>query len=124
MELNEIKNAIENNYKIVCAAIKVNEANIAYEKAEQEHKAIDYDYTHKTSNDEWLRRLEIARKAEGNLKKAVNNFFKAVGEKPQKFDLGISAIYAYNKYIDKHYDYYDPTPFKKVNLYSLKICRH
>lgn len=122
MELNEIKNAIENNYKIVCAAIKVNEANAAYEAAEKAHEEIEYDYTHLTSNDEWMRRLDIARRAEGNLKKAVNAFFKTVGEKTQKFDLGFSAKLAFNKWIDEHSGYYCKSPLAEINIYSLK-CR-
>lgn len=122
MTLNEVKAAIENNYKIVNAAIKVNEAKAAYIAAEKAHQAIEYDWSHKTSNDEWLARLEEYRKAEGNLKKAVNNFFKTVGVAPKKWDLGIKAIYAYNDYIDEHSGIYSTSPLEEISLYSLR-CR-
>lgn len=121
MTHNEIKTAIENNYKIVMAAIKVNEAYDAYVSAEKAHEEISYDWTHQTSNDEWLRRLEVKNRAEGNLKKAVNAFFKTVGKRAKKWDLGLEAKHAFNKYLREDCGWGGEKPLAEISLYSLVI---
>ncbi|MBR0246044.1 MAG: hypothetical protein IJQ61_06220 [Bacteroidales bacterium] len=123
MNINEIKSAIENNYKVVMAAVKVYEANEAYEAAEKAHEEVKYDWEHHSNNDEWLRLLDKKNKAEGLLKKAVNAFFKAVGKPAQKWDLGIEAKWAFNKYIRETCGWNTTEkPLTDISLYSL-ICR-
>lgn len=118
MTRNEIKTAIENNYKIVMAAIKVNEAYDALVAAEKAHDEIKYDWTHQTSNEEWLRRLEVKNRVEGNLKKAVNAFFKLVGQPTKKWELGLDAKYAFNDYL-RHAYFHDDGPIAEIQLCDL-----
>lgn len=122
--VNEIKQAAENNYKVIMAAVRVYEANDIYEAAEKAHREIEYDFTHKTSNDEWFRRTEAMYKAEANLKRAANAFFKAVGEKPEKWNTAFSVKLAFNKYISESDGFgYIHKPLKDVSLYGLLLSK-
>ena len=121
-----MKNTVETIYKIQMAAIKVYEANEAYRTAENAHRQVEYDWTHKDTenNDLWMRLLEDSRTKEGLLKKAVNNFFKAVGEPTKKWDLGLQAIYDFNDYLDNHSGFYYKSPVPEFNIYNCKIRRY
>ena len=122
MELNAIKAAAEKNYKVVMAAIKVNEAYAAYQEAEKAREGVEYSYEGPVGiNDRFFQLLDIAIQKEGILKRAVNNFFKVVGEPVQKFEFGIDAKWAFNKFIEENDGWCAPKLLKDVSLYSCKL---
>ena len=123
MTTAEMKSTVEKIYKIQMAAIKVYEANETYLTAKAAHEAQPYDWTHqdREGNDRWMELTDNMNKKEGLLKKAVNAFFKAV-ERPdliKNWDLGFSAILAYNEYIkSKCYGFGKVSPVPGFSLYS------
>lgn len=128
MEATEMRNVAEKIYKIQMAAIRVYEANESYQDAYKAHNEQPYDWTHKDQegNDRWMALTEDMNKKEGQLKKAVNSFFRAVDEPQlvQNWDLGLSAIFAYNKYIDEIRLFGRTNPIPSLSLNSFKACRY
>lgn len=119
--IEQIKNAAEHNYKVVMAAVKVYEANSIYEAAEEKFRGIKFDPTHATSNEGWLHAYEERNRAEGNVKKAVNQFLKSVGEEPKKWELAIQAIDSFKGYIRESGWLFKEKPLIEISLYDI-VC--
>ena len=126
MEAKELKTTVERIYKIQMAAVKVVEANEAMLAAEKAREGITYDFTHydRENNARYFALADEYYKREGLLKKAVNNFFKVVGEPTKKWDIGFSAMLAYNKYIDEHCGWGCKSPVPELNLYQCKARKY
>ena len=125
MEAQEMKKTIETIYKIQMAAVKVIEANEDYLAAEKTLNEQPYDWTHKDveGNNRWCALLGDKIRKEGQLKRAVNAFFKAAGhpEKAQIWDLGFSAVLEYNKFIEDSYHFSNTSNL--IPKFSLYNCR-
>ena len=125
METKELKNTIETIYKIQMAAVKVIEANEDYIIAKKAHESVTYDWTHKDqdNNNLWSSLTDKMYQKEGQLKKAVNNFFKVAGhpEKVQKWELGYSAVLEYNRFIEDSYLFSNISNL--IPKFSLYDCR-
>lgn len=129
METKELRNTIETIYNIQMAAVKVIEANEAYLAAEKAHNEQPYDWTHedKEGNNKWCELLEEKTRKEGQLKRAVNAFFKAAGhpEKVQKWNLGFSAVLVYNKFIEDSYLFTNTSNLiPKFSLYDCRVRKY
>lgn len=120
MKAQEIKNTIETIYKIQMAALKVYEAAEAMKAAKEAHEAVEFDYTFadKERNARYLSLYEDYIHQGGLVKRAVNSFFKEVGEEPKKWEYGFEAISDYNKYLQDHFLWGGHNPIPKFNIWD------
>lgn len=133
MTTQEKRAAIEKNYRIMNAALAVQEAWEAYRRAEDEHniafqkwfemeRTADNAFQYNEAVCENHRTLAIETKKEGLFKKAVNRFLKEIGRDPQSWKYTYDAQRKFNEAIRESEIYHNRrTPLENIGLYQFII---
>ena len=117
--------AVEHNYKIQVAAVKVFAAEEVRKAAAEAHRHTTYD-VHKPFGDEGNRRFietaDAEDKADRDVKKAVKRFFELCGKdlpKDWRGMTGMQAYWEFGKYV-KDFSFYhtERSPLDKFSIVS------
>ena len=121
--LAQLEGSINKNYSILMKALKDREAKAKRDYARTCADACEFDYENPTSEQSRLhiKLSDEYYKTEGEVKKAVNAFFRTSGQLPQRYEFAHHALKRFDDYIlNTEVFHCEPSPFVKLSLYNIK----